>query len=372
MDNNLQSILCNGTLLEFNSTADKETFQRVSCSLTPGELRETRRAFQQNLDAQKLASAISKLQNSMLFNAANSLDFRSDMMGSINLMLCGKEPDVNSTNSRNISTSGFMTNFTYNETQNNNSTNNNSSAFCQTLVDILENTPGLRYVWSTFQPLLQGKVLYTPDTVSTSLIVKEANNTFHAIAMLKELAEAWGIHGHKIWDFMQDSSQMNSMRTLLNNPGDRPPGAPARDWRDSFNSTSEILAMLAQFIGCFDLDKFQAVPTEANLVEESLRLLKEEKFWAGIVFEDIDPQASDPPALVKYKIRMDIDEVERTNKAEDRSWSPGARDHSYNDLRYVWGGFAYLQDMIDHGIIRTHTAKSQPKFPMFVGVIKTG
>lgn len=43
-----------------------------------------------------------------------------------------------------------------------------------------------------------------------------------------------------------------------------------------------------------------------------------------------------------------------------RSWSPGARDNPYNDLRYIWGGFAYLQDMIDHGIIRAHTSKTQP------------
>lgn len=43
-----------------------------------------------------------------------------------------------------------------------------------------------------------------------------------------------------------------------------------------------------------------------------------------------------------------------------RSWSPGARDNSYNDLRYIWGGFAYLQDMMDHGIIRAQTSKSQP------------
>lgn len=29
-------------------------------------------------------------------------------------------------------------------------------------------------------------------------------------------------------------------------------------------------------------------------------------------------------------------------------------------MRYVWGGFAYLQDMIDHGIVQIHTGKSQP------------
>jgi len=46
-------------------------------------------------------------------------------------------------------------------------------AFCQTLVDTLEGTPGLRYIWSTFKPLLQGKVLYAPDTPAARLLVKE-------------------------------------------------------------------------------------------------------------------------------------------------------------------------------------------------------
>lgn len=26
-----------------------------------------------------------------------------------------------------------------------------------------------------------------------------------------------------------------------------------------------------------------------------------------------------------------------------------------DDFRYIWGGFAYLQDMIEHGIIKTQT-----------------
>ncbi|KAJ8416450.1 hypothetical protein AAFF_G00357380 [Aldrovandia affinis] len=108
-DYNLKNVLCNGTFLEFNSTADKEAFENISCALTPQELRETRKAFQQNLNVEKLASKlpqaldlnpvetfglvsktvvdalpvieqISRLQNSMLFNAANSLDFRSDII----------------------------------------------------------------------------------------------------------------------------------------------------------------------------------------------------------------------------------------------------------------------------------------------------
>lgn len=43
-----------------------------------------------------------------------------------------------------------------------------------------------------------------------------------------------------------------------------------------------------------------------------------------------------------------------------RLWVPGAGDSAYNDLHYIWGGFAYLQDMMDHGIIKAHTSETPP------------
>ncbi|MEQ2243256.1 hypothetical protein ILYODFUR_005176, partial [Ilyodon furcidens] len=111
---------------------------------------------------------------------------------------------------------------------------------------------------------------------------------------------------------------------------------------------------------CWDLNKFEAATTEAQLVNKALEHLKNDTFWAGVVFQNLQPNSSHIPTYVKYKIRMDIDEVERTNKVKARSWSPGARDNSFDDLRYIWGGFAYLQDMMDHAVIRLQTSNSQP------------
>lgn len=56
---------------------------------------------------------------------------------------------------------------------------------------------------------------------------------------------------------------------------------------------------------------------EEILVNESMRLLDDRKFWAGIVFPDIESNSSELPPNVNYKIRMDIDNVERTNKIKD-------------------------------------------------------
>ncbi|XP_074478981.1 phospholipid-transporting ATPase ABCA1 isoform X1 [Sebastes fasciatus] len=408
---NLKSILCEGTdldeYIQFSSQAEKEAFQNVSCSRDPQQLINAQQVFLQNLDVRKVFSEVpsaldlngtdtatllgkttqnalpvieemARLQSSMVFKAASSLDFQKNMFGSINMLLCGEQPDISLRSRRQMdnNTSFFIM-------------GNSSDAFCQTLVDTLEGTPGLRYIWSTFKPLLQGKVLYTPDTPAVRLILKEANSTFNALAMLKELADSWDELGPRVWDFLQNSRQVRSLRILLANPvfaatlnqglsgtewsaellanflyngppEDRPPGMPPNDWRDAYNATTDILKLLSNFLGCLDLNKFEAATTESHLVSRAQELLKNDTYWAGVMFENLQPNSSHPTPYVKYKIRMDIDEAERTNKVKERLWSPGARDNSFNDLRYIWGGFAYLQDMMDHGIIRVQTSKTQP------------
>lgn len=43
-----------------------------------------------------------------------------------------------------------------------------------------------------------------------------------------------------------------------------------------------------------------------------------------------------------------------------RYWDPGPRADPVEDLRYIWGGFAYLQDMIEHGILKLLSAPHTP------------
>uniref|UniRef100_A0A8C8CT99 P-type phospholipid transporter n=1 Tax=Oncorhynchus tshawytscha TaxID=74940 RepID=A0A8C8CT99_ONCTS len=278
---------------------------------------------------------MNKLQNSMLFKAADRLDFRADAFGSLNILLCGKVSNSNSTKTTmNFPAFGAMRNDTENKARSSNSSK--YCAFCKVLIDTLEGTPGLRIVWRTFRPLIQGKILYTPDTPATRLMVKEANSTFNALAMLKELLDAWEDFEPRGWNYFQNGPQASALRVRVMTPS-------TETWKPD----------------CLDLDKFEAVDSEGHLVARALELLENDTYWAGIVFEDLDPAASHPPPYVKYKIRLDIDEGESTNKIKERGWSPGARD-SFNNLRYIWGGFAYLQDMMDHGIIRVHTNKSQP------------
>lgn len=69
---------------------------------------------------------------------------------------------------------------------------------------------------------------------------------------------------------------------------------------------------------CFSLNKLEGLETEGQLVNRALELLEDRQFWAGVVF--MLPNSSSPelPPHITYKIRMDIDDVTRTNKIKDR------------------------------------------------------
>lgn len=88
---------------------------------------------------------------------------------------------------------------------------------------------------------------------------------------------------------------------------------------------SHTLAFIRPFLSssfsstqCVILDKFVALPDEDTVTHRALDLLENSKFWAGLIFVNMYPWTTNVPPHVKFKIRMDIDAVERTNKVKDR------------------------------------------------------
>ncbi|XP_074859387.1 retinal-specific phospholipid-transporting ATPase ABCA4 [Carettochelys insculpta] len=266
---------------------------------------------------------------------------------------------------------------------------NTTTPFCNALIQSMESNPLTKIAWSAAKPLLMGKILFAPDSPAVRQIVKNANATFEELQRLRLLTKAWEEVGPQLWHFFQSSLQMNMIRNTLKNPtvkdflngqlGDegitaedvinflhngcpesREEGVADFDWRNIFNVTDQTLRLLNQYLECLTLDKFEGHADETQLIHQALSLLEENKFWAGVVFPDIPAEANDLPPHVNYMIRMDIDAVEKTNKIKDRYWDPGPRADPVDDLRNIWGGFAYLQDMIEHGIIKTQTNAEVP------------
>ncbi|XP_019712472.1 retinal-specific ATP-binding cassette transporter-like isoform X2 [Hippocampus comes] len=264
-----------------------------------------------------------------------------------------------------------------------------TTAFCNNLMQTLESNPVTKMAWNSVKPLLMGKILYTPDSPAVRKILKSANTTFEELERLYNLGKMWEEVGPQLWAFFQNSVQMNMIRDTLANPTVmnfvdksledanvttkdilnflysgpeewREAGMSRFDWRNIFNVTDQLIRTLNQYAECISLDKFVAYTDESQMIHQALHLLEENKFWAGVVFTDIYPWTTSVPLHVKYKIRMDIDAVERTNKVKDRYWDPGPRADPVEDQRYIWGGFAYLQDMIEHGVIKVHTGHDWP------------
>uniref|UniRef100_A0A4W4H8L4 P-type phospholipid transporter n=1 Tax=Electrophorus electricus TaxID=8005 RepID=A0A4W4H8L4_ELEEL len=275
---------------------------------------------------------------------------------------------------------------------------NTTTPFCKNLIENLESNPLFRVVWRGIKPLLTGKLLFTPNSPATRQIMKEVNRTFQDMEILEEVYDAWMEEGPRIKSFMESSVEIHLLRPevaallnlrlentswttshlthFLSTPDldtPRREGAPPT-WLDLYNDINRTISTLSQLSKCFELNKLEGMATEGEMVERALELLEDRRFWAGIVFLLPDPSTPELPPHVKYKIRMDIDDVTRTNKIKDKFWDPGPAAEPFSDMRYVWGGFVYVQDLVESAIVRILSGKrpttgiyvQQMPYPCFV------
>uniref|UniRef100_A0A8C2XKY0 P-type phospholipid transporter n=1 Tax=Cyclopterus lumpus TaxID=8103 RepID=A0A8C2XKY0_CYCLU len=241
---------------------------------------------------------------------------------------------------------------------------NNTS---KSLIHGLESNPLSRLVWRGIKPLFIGKLLYTPDTPAVQ-------QTFEDMQILQELNAAWMEVGPQIKNYMESSVAVlvnlrlentswtaSRIARFLATPSpdaQRKPSAPPT-WLDIYNDLSHTITTLAQVTECFSLNKLEGLETEGQMIDRALELLEDRQFWAGVVFLLPNSSSPDLPPHVTYKIRMDIDDVTRTNKIKDRFWDPGPAADPFNDMRYIWGGFVYVQDLVERAVSRMLTGVQQ-------------
>ncbi|XP_012585142.1 PREDICTED: ATP-binding cassette sub-family A member 7 isoform X2 [Condylura cristata] len=249
------------------------------------------------------------------------------------------------------------------------------SPSCKELTGALQGHPLSRLLWRRLKPLVLGKLLFAPDTPFTRQLMAQVNRTFQELALLKDVQEAWGVLGPQIFNFLNNSANVATLQRLLqiqDNEKTEPglsgqaqwealraflePGGGRYSWLEAHADVGHLVGTLGRVMECILLDKMEALPSEGALVDRALELLAEHRFWAGVVFlgpeDPPDPAQFGGPGVVRIKIRMDIDEVARTNKIRNRFWDPGPAADPLRDLRYVWGGFVYLQDLLERAAVR--------------------
>uniref|UniRef100_A0AAQ5ZEN6 P-type phospholipid transporter n=1 Tax=Amphiprion ocellaris TaxID=80972 RepID=A0AAQ5ZEN6_AMPOC len=242
---------------------------------------------------------------------------------------------------------------------------NNTTPFCKSLIQGLESNPLSRIVWRGIKPLFIGKLLYTPDTPAVRQVMKEVNKTFEDLQIIQDSCSPWTggmtiavLVNLRLENTPWTASRIARFLSTRSPDTPRPPGAPPT-WLDVYNDVNHTITTLAQVTECFSLNKLEGLETEGQLIDRALELLEDRQFWAGVVFLLPNTSSSDLPPHVTYKIRMDIDDVTRTNKIKDRFWDPGPAAHPFSDMRYIWGGFVYIQDLVERAVSLVLTGVQQ-------------
>ncbi|XP_074643630.1 phospholipid-transporting ATPase ABCA1-like [Tubulanus polymorphus] len=259
---------------------------------------------------------------------------------------------------------------------------------CHDLQEALEAQRSTRLLWRQLKPFVLGRIPYTPDTPATRQIVEKANFTFQEIARIRTLAKDWLDYSPKLYKYFSENKNVDEARTLLayckegkqmngrtfsqNRVTKRVmrvcntysqwlyngPRIKGRyDWRTSLEYTDRFMLQVYNLLKCFEVNKFEPKADEDTLVIDGLKYMENLTLWGGLVFDLSGTDNNTVPSNVRYKIRMDSDKVDSTKrfKVIDRSWSPGPRRRPATDMKYLSFGFGYLQDMIEHAIIKTHT-----------------
>ncbi|KAK7500956.1 hypothetical protein BaRGS_00007836, partial [Batillaria attramentaria] len=234
-------------------------------------------------------------------------------------------------------------------------------------------------VMAYLKPIMSGKILYTPDTPTTRAILREANWTFDTLSEVRRVAKIWSEKAPSLAALTDQASEMDRLRDVLSNRFvqsvlQSSTGVSTQslmDGLDALNNNkinaTEITAvqkvaeLVYNYSYCLELNRFYPVVSEAEMEEKARSFFQINRFLGGIVFLDMpdDPsrqkRQADPqpnmPSHIKYKIRMDMDNVPSTHRLKDRLWMPDPEDGFAQDMRYM-RGFLQLQDMIESAIVR--------------------
>ncbi|KAG1680699.1 ATP-binding cassette sub-family A member 1 [Nymphon striatum] len=268
---------------------------------------------------------------------------------------------------------------------------NSTTKECNDLFHSLEGSEKTKFVFTQMKPYIRGKILYSPKNKVVDDIIAEVDKTFSLVDKGKQIAMDFSKNvlpiltkiyeaklnsnshkGHasgilKTYPFMKDyvmkivdkitaKTGMNRFELLFK----------VMSWSSYVEQSipnfvevvDEIINSVMVYLECFEEDRFEGCSDEQEVTARALELISENRLWAGIIFTNMYSNQTTLPPYIRYKIRMDADKVDNTRKVEDRLKRPGPRRRAAIDLKYITYGFSYLQDLVEHAIIRLQTNSS--------------
>ncbi|XP_016410236.1 uncharacterized protein LOC107741931 [Sinocyclocheilus rhinocerous] len=255
-----------------------------------------------------------------------------------------------------------------------------ASPFCMNLYLDMVNTTGGAVAWAFLKPMLLGQVLYSPDTPVTRELMRKSNSTLHQFGDLKLYASEWIESSSYV---MQSANILTKTLPILQNSLSNPfvqnfiqtqTGIDVAQMSATLNQFSNMTVLLEKnkFImeqittlsilmmnlsSCVNFDRYRAFNSTDDLDEQAERLAQNRELYASIIFKLPEETSSSLPPNIDYTIRMNIENVMRTDRVRNPFWVKDAFMSSTKTQRYN-RGFVYLQESIERAIIEMQTGKA--------------
>uniref|UniRef100_A0A8C9WNN1 ATP-binding cassette, sub-family A (ABC1), member 12 n=1 Tax=Scleropages formosus TaxID=113540 RepID=A0A8C9WNN1_SCLFO len=252
-----------------------------------------------------------------------------------------------------------------------------SAPYCMNFYLEMVNTTAGAVAWAFVKPMLLGRILYTPDTPLTREIIQKSNTTLQQFADLRLFSQEW----IKSSSYIMDSARLLQQTLPLLKVKQNTESSQYLYFPGDFASTANITSMLIEnqdivqqittlsslmmnLSSCVNFDRFQAFNSTDELSAQAEALAKTRDLYASVIFklpqdnsssswQKLDVSGNLPPR-VEYTIRMNIENVMRTDRTRNLFWVQGPYISSIKTQRYN-RGFVYLQESIDRAIIEMQT-----------------
>lgn len=226
----------------------------------------------------------------------------------------------------------------------------------------MTNTNHGKITWNQIKPIIQGRVLYGPDTEQTREIMSHANGTFEGISRLKTFLTSLATVVTKLRSDDAYRSKLGSLVDIIKTPlvasliGQANIDPTMLDGiLDSLLNDVALLSVLKTVSGimdCFNVDRFEAVKDNEELERRALQMNERRLFYAAVLFNGTGNWSGmGDEKEVAYTLRMDIDNTPKTIENKNKFWFPGPEASFTDDMRYH-RGFIEWQHAIDTGIIK--------------------
>lgn len=224
----------------------------------------------------------------------------------------------------------------------------------------MTNTNNGKITWKLLKPIIQGKILFGPESDETSEIVSFANKTFNDMSRLREFIGSLETSVKMLKTDKEFRSNFDNLLNLAKSPFVQAILGGSIDIQtielvlDSIvNDTqvADVIGTIGNIFDCFSVDRFVPVKDEKELEDVAHDLAKKKLFYAGVFFNgDVSSNET------SYKLRMEVDNTPVTIENRNRFWFPGAEGNFELEMRYH-RGFIQIQSSVDNAIIKYHKNK---------------